>query len=186
MRPPGPGMVRRYERDRLVVEERRHGETGAGCLGVDEDGDIKRALAEPRCGVERGLRPNLDIHSRKRLAEAPQKCRQPVVSRVALGRETQHADASVGDRANVVLRPAEGAERDARRAEHGLTGRREHQPTPDPLEQRRSQPPLGLLELLRSGRLRQREPSRGLRQCPFLDDGFDEGEVTEVEGRKTH
>ena len=127
-----------------------------------------------------------DVDERMRPAILLQHRRQPVVARVAFGRDAQHAPAVPGQLTDRVFRLDDRRQHLVGRREQALARRRQRQPLADPKEQRGAEPRFDVAQLMAERGLREVQREAGTRQRARLGDRANQLQVPDFELHAAH
>lgn len=174
-------MVGRNDDDLLVLEQGCASESALIHV-AGHDGEIERSIQQRAHRVRRRFGDDAYIHPRPFLSERGDDCWEPVVARVALGRQSHDArSAGILGGYEVPLEGLDFMENATGGRENSFAHSGEHHATARPDEEWRSESRLQLAELVAECGLGQVQSTRGTCLTTGFRDRGDEPEVSEVD-----
>ncbi len=174
------GIIGRHESDELVAEELT-GHHTRGLHLVMNDRQVQPLLQHRLDGGVRRLGYDLQINLRKIRPEATENPRQPVITRIALGGDPQHAPIARAQLPEIVLHPLQLLQNRSRRLQQPSPLHRDLHATALAVEQGEAQPPLQLLQTVAHGGLGQMQSARRAGDRPLTGDGVHHLQVRDIQ-----
>ena len=176
-------VLRRHHHEELVTEERCCGKA-AVADGRQHQGEVELPCEQDRERPAGGVDVDAHIHAGASRRELVQNGRQPVIARVALGRDAQQTLLAAAQVTHCRLGALELSEHRQPGVEQVLPRRRRDHASVPPQEQWGLQPILDVLQLVTEGGLREVQPLRRGGEGAVLGDGNDQAQVTNFQIHK--